>query len=72
MFVGDLCLNVIPASRGDSKFFVREMYPNVFYEGWRLLLLLMTGLAGMVFDFLPCGLLSHPYSRSTARHILRF
>ena len=51
MFIGDLCLSVIPASQSDSGLFVREAYLNGSYETWRLPLLLATGLCGMALGF---------------------
>ncbi len=51
MLVGDLCLSVIPASAGDSGLFAREAYLNGSWEGWRLPLLLATGLCGMALGF---------------------
>lgn len=51
MFVGDLCLSVIPASPGDSGLFAREAYFSGSWEQWRLPLLLGTGLCGMSLGF---------------------
>ena len=51
MLVGDLCLSVIPASPGDSGLFMREAYLNGSWEGWRLPLLIATGLCGMALGF---------------------
>ncbi len=51
MLIGDLCLSVIPASAGDSGLFAREAYLNGSWEGWRLPLLLATGLCGMALGF---------------------
>lgn len=51
MFVGDLCLSVIPANPGDSGLFMREAYLNGSWEQWRLPLLLATGLPGMALGF---------------------
>lgn len=34
MFVGDLCLSVIPASPNDSGLFAREAYLNGSWEQW--------------------------------------
>ena len=51
MLVGDLCLSVIPASAGDSGLFLRDAYLNGGYAGWRLPLLLATGLLGMALAF---------------------
>ena len=44
MLMGDLCLSVIPAYPGDSGLFLREAYLSGAYPGWRLPLLLGTGL----------------------------
>ena len=51
MLVGDLCLSVIPASQNDSGLFAREAYLSGSWEGWRLPLLLATGLCGMALGF---------------------
>lgn len=51
MFVGDLCLSVIPASQTDSGLFLREAYLNGSWGDWRLPLLLATGLCGMALGF---------------------
>lgn len=51
MLVGDLCLSVIPASAGDSGLFQREAYFTGAYPGWRLPLLVGTGLLGMALCF---------------------
>ena len=51
MLVGDLCLSVIPANRGDSGLFARAAYFNGAYEAWRLPLLLAAGLCGMSLGF---------------------
>lgn len=51
MLVGDLCLSVIPASRGDSGLFAREAYLNGLWEQWRLPLLIAAGLPGMALGF---------------------
>lgn len=51
MFVGDLCLSVIPASQGDSGLFAREAYLSGSWEQWRLPLLIATGLCGMALGF---------------------
>ena len=51
MLVGDLCLSVIPASQNDSGLFAREAYLSGSWEGWRLPLLLATGLCGMALCF---------------------
>lgn len=51
MFVGDLCLSVIPASRGDSGLFAREAYLSGSWERWRLPLLIATGLCSMALGF---------------------
>ncbi len=51
MLVGDLCLSVIPASPGDSGLFAREAYMNGSWAGWRMPLLLATGLCGMTLVF---------------------
>ncbi len=51
MFVGDLCLSVIPASPTDSGLFDREVYLSGLWEPWRLPLLLATGLIGGLADW---------------------
>ena len=51
MFVGDLCLSVIPASPGDSGLFVREAYLSGAWGQWQLPLLSATGLCGMALGF---------------------
>ncbi len=73
MLVGDLCLSLIPASLGDSGLFAREAYLNGTYPTWRLPLLLVTGLLGMVLGFFTvraCYAQIKPQYRRTRRAVL--
>ncbi len=51
MLVGDLCLSVIPAERGDSGLFARAAYLDGSFGDWRLPLLMLTGSLGMALGF---------------------
>ena len=68
MLTGDLCLSVIPANQSDSGLFLREAYLSGAYPGWRLPLLLATGLIGMAlcsFAVRACCMQVRPQYRKT-------
>ena len=72
MLVGDLCLSVIPAHTGDSGLFMREAYFSGSYPAWRLPLLLITGILGMIlccFAVRVCYLQIQPQYRKTRKLI---
>lgn len=73
MFIGDLCLSVIPAKNGDSGLFARDAYLSGSWEQWRLPLLLATGLCGMALGFFTVRMSYrqiHPQYRKTRLAVL--
>lgn len=73
MLMGDLCLSVIPAYPGDSGLFLREAYLSGAYPGWRLPLLLGTGLVGMALNYFSvrvCYTQVQPQYRKTREALL--
>ena len=47
MMLGDLTLSLIPPCNADEGLYLREAYLNGGYPGWKLTLLLLTGIVAI-------------------------